>query len=370
MRVVFRSPGFPPDIGGIETLAGALLPALRERGHEFMVIAGQESGIRSAEAPPAGIAVRRFPFTSALLARDPRQIARVRSEALEAEREFAPDLVHLNFGGPDAFFQMVRRSTPALLTLHAPIPEDSNGPGSMTARLAREATWTTAVSQATLDDVLPSVPELADRSSVLYNGVADPGPPATPPPVDPPRILCLGRVSPEKGFDVAIDALPRIRASHPAARLTIAGDGPALDSLRRRAQARGVAAAVDFTGTVAREDVPALIEGVTVVAIPSRWREPFCLVAVEAAQAARPVVATGIAGLCETVADGETGALVPVEDAAALGQALVELLDAPARAARLGVAGRARALRMFGMRRCVDAHDDLYRRLAPDGGRG
>jgi glycogen(starch) synthase len=186
----------------------------------------------------------------------------------------------------------------------------------------------------------------------------------TPPPLDPPHILCLGRVSPEKGFDVAIDALPGVQAAHPGARLTIAGDGLALESLQRRATARGVADSVDFPGAVARERVPELIETASVVAIPARWREPFCLVAVEAAQAARPVVASDIAGLRETVADGETGTLVPIEDAAALGQALVEMLDDPARAARMGLAGRERAARLFGIDAFVDAHDELYRRLA------
>lgn len=365
MRVVYRAPGFPPDIGGIETLAGQLLPALRERGHEFLVIAGGPSAIRSTNGAVPDFEVRRFPFTSALLARDLGRIAALRRAAQQAEQQFEPDLVHLNFGGPDAFFHLQERQTPTLLTLHAPVPETADDAEPMTARLARAATWTSAVSQSVLDDVLSFAPDIADRAGVLYNGVVAPDRQPTPLPFAPPRILCLGRVSPEKGFDVAIDALPRVRARHPGARLTIGGDGHALDSLRSRARVRGVADAVDFAGAVAREDVPALIETATVVAIPSRWREPFCLVAVEAAQAGRPVVASEIAGLCETVADGETGTLVPVEDAAALGSALADLLDDPARATRLGDAGRSRARRMFGIDACVDAHDELYRRLAP-----
>jgi len=363
MRIVYRAPGFPPDVGGIESLAGQLLPALRERGHELLVIAGGESAIRSDGGAP-DIPVLRFPFTSSLAARDLRQIAELRGQARRAEQEFEPDIVHLNFGGPDAFFHLFQRRTPTLLTLHAPIPEVGDEAESMTARLARSCDWTSAVSQAVLDDVLPHAPDIAERSSVLYNGVVDPGRPPVPLPFDPPRILCLGRVSPEKGFDVAIDAFPRVLASHPEARLTVAGDGHALDSLRRRAAAREVDEAVDFVGAVARERVPELIESATVVAIPSRWREPFCLVAVEAAQAARPVVATGIAGLRETVSDGETGTLVPLEDAAALGQALVDLLDRPERSAAMGAAGRARATRLFGFDGFVDAQDELYRRLA------
>lgn len=362
MRVVYRGPGFPPDIGGMESFAGQLLPALERHGHEFLAIVGAASSIRSADGAAPDVAVRRFPFTTALLDRDLRRIAALRAESRQAERAFAPDLVHLNFGGPDVFFQLMERPCPSLLALHAPIPE-SVASDPLVARLARSATWTVAVSQAILDDVLVYAPEIADRSSVLYNGVADPGRAPIPLPWDPPRILCLGRVSPEKGFDVAIDALPRVRERHPAARLTIAGDGRAVDSLRRRAAARGVAEAVDFAGAVARENVPGLIEQATVVAIPSRWREPFCLVAVEAAQAGRPVVASGIAGLRETVADGETGTLVPIENASALGAALADMLDDPARAARIGAAGRERAARLFGLDACADAHDRVYREL-------
>jgi glycosyltransferase involved in cell wall biosynthesis len=366
MRIVYRAPGFPPDIGGIETLAGQLLPALRDRGHDFLVIAGGPSAIRSAAAAIPDVEVQRFPFTSALLARDLGRVAALRSAARRVEQRFEPDLVHLNFGGPDAFFHLHERRTPTLLTLHAPIPETADDSEPMTVRLARSVSWTSAVSQAVLDDMLSAAPDIADRSGVLYNGVVAADRPPAPLPFAPPRILCLGRVSPEKGFDVAIDALPQVRARHPSARLTIGGDGHALDSLRSRALARGVADAVDFAGAVAREEVPALIETATVVAIPSRWREPFCLVAVEAAQTGRPVVASGIAGLRETVSDGETGVLVPVEDAAALGTTLADLLDDPARATRLGEAGRSRAQRMFGIEACANAHDDLYRRLAPD----
>ena len=364
MRIVYRAPGFPPDIGGIETLAGQLLPALRERGHEFIVIAGGASAIRSANGVAPDFPVHRFPFTSALVARDLREITRLRAEARHVEEEFKPDLVHLNFGGPDAFFHLFERPVPTLLTLHAPIPEGV-GPDPMTGRLARASSWTSAVSQAVLDDLLDYAPDVAASSSVLYNGVTDPGRDVVRLPFDPPRILCLGRVSPEKGFDVAIDALPRILASHPDARLTIAGDGRALESLRERAVARGVGDAVDFAGAVARERVPELIESATAVVIPSRWREPFCLVAVEAAQAARPVVATRIAGLCETVADGATGMLVPLEDAAALGRAVVALLGDRDAATRMGLAGRERARRLFDLDACADAHDRLYRRIAP-----
>src|SRR3954452_9147899 len=112
MRIVYRTPGFPPDIGGIETLAGEILPALRARGHEFLVIAGGPSAVRAADGAIPDIPVHRLPFTSALMARDIQRIAALRTRARQLELEFEPDLVHLNYGGADAFFHVAPRRQP------------------------------------------------------------------------------------------------------------------------------------------------------------------------------------------------------------------------------------------------------------------
>jgi glycogen(starch) synthase len=101
---------------------------------------------------------------------------------------------------------------------------------------------------------------------------------------------------PEKGFDVAIDAMPSVLATHPAARLTIAGDGREREALQRRAERLSVSHAVELPGGWLRRR-PALIARSSIVLMPSRWREPFGLVALEAAQGGRPIVATRRGGL-------------------------------------------------------------------------
>ena len=98
--------------------------------------------------------------------------------------------------------------------------------------------------------------------------------------------------------------------------------------------------------------------------VPSRWQEAFGLVALQAAQLARPVVASRVGGLAEVVADEETGALVPADDPPALALAMAVLLQDPERAIRLGCNGRDRARTLFGWDRYVDARDQLYRTLA------
>jgi len=123
----------------------------------------------------------------------------------------------------------------------------------------------------------------------------------------------------------------------------------------------GIAAApegVSFLGHVA----PAgpVLERAAVVVVPSRG-EGFGMVALEAAERGRAVVAARVGGLPEIVADGETGLLVPSEDEEALAQAIVALISDPERVRRLGAAARRRALEAFPESSPADELDRLYR---------
>ncbi|MEO8084725.1 MAG: glycosyltransferase family 4 protein, partial [Ardenticatenales bacterium] len=130
--------------------------------------------------------------------------------------------------------------------------------------------------------------------------------------------------------------------------------------LERLAATLGVASAVEFVGRVAPQDVPALINTASLVVVPSRWDEPFGLVALEAALMERPVVATRVGGLVEAVEHGITGLVVDKEDPEALADAIVALLEDCPTADRMGRAGRTRARDRFGWSRCVDEYDRLY----------
>mgnify|MGYP000997476360 CR=1 FL=1 len=140
-------------------------------------------------------------------------------------------------------------------------------------------------------------------------------------------------IPPVKGFAVLAEAADRLWARRQDFRVaaTLAPGGPGRPWL-------------EPLGWVAHDQMPALYARAAVCAVPSVWEEPFGLVAVEAMAAGRPVVASRTGGLARIVADGETGLLTPPGDAAALADALARLLDDPALRARLGAAGRARAL--------------------------
>jgi glycosyltransferase involved in cell wall biosynthesis len=167
----------------------------------------------------------------------------------------------------------------------------------------------------------------------------------------------------QKGFDVAIAAFARLRDRFPHARLTVAGDGPERQALERLAIELGARDRTEFLGMVPPPRVSEVLDAATVVLMPSRF-EGLPLVAIEAALAARTVVATPVGGLQEIVVDRETGRLVPADDPAALADAVAELLDQPDQVAGLGARARQRALDRFGLTACVQRYDALYQQLA------
>jgi glycosyltransferase involved in cell wall biosynthesis len=174
-----------------------------------------------------------------------------------------------------------------------------------------------------------------------------------------PRLLCVGRMIPIKGHLVLLRALARARAEVPDVALDVAGRGPLEPALKAYARELGLDSAVRFLGFVS--PVQAALEGAAAVVVPSLG-EGFGMVALEAMERARPVIASAVGGLPEIVADGETGLVVPPGDADALADAIVAVAGDLPRAAEMGRAGRVRALTEFTPERCVERVEELYLR--------
>jgi glycosyltransferase involved in cell wall biosynthesis len=179
----------------------------------------------------------------------------------------------------------------------------------------------------------------AGRVHYLPNFVADERAPPVPraslaTPADAPLALAMGRLHPNKGFDVllaAVAALPRLH-------LWLAGEGEERQALERQAQELGIAARVHFLGW--REDAAALLAAADVLVSSSR-HEPLGNVVIEAWAAGVPVVATASEGPRALIREGETGLLVPIDDAPTLARAMANLTtDAEL---RRGIAAAARA---------------------------
>ncbi|OGL01419.1 MAG: hypothetical protein A3E31_16510 [Candidatus Rokubacteria bacterium RIFCSPHIGHO2_12_FULL_73_22] len=127
---------------------------------------------------------------------------------------------------------------------------------------------------------------------------------------------------PVKGFDLLVEALPRLAAEVPSARVLLVGDGPERAALEARARALGVAARLHVTG--ATPEVAAHLAAADVLAAPSR-NEGMGRALVEAMALGLPVVATAVGGIPAVVEDGGCGRLVPPGDADALAAALAGL---------------------------------------------
>ena len=174
-----------------------------------------------------------------------------------------------------------------------------------------------------------------------------------------PRLLCVGRLIPVKGHLVLFRALAQARARVPGLVLDVAGHGPLEPALRGYVRELGLSDAVRFLGFVS--PVQDAVEKAAVVVVPSLG-EGFGMVALEAMERGRAVVASDVGGLSEIVVDGETGLVVPAGDAEALAEAIVTLAADLGRAARMGLAGRARALEHFTQEQCTDRTEALYLR--------
>ena len=153
-------------------------------------------------------------------------------------------------------------------------------------------------------------------------------------PADAPVILALGRLHSDKAFDVLLAALAEL----PRAHLWLAGEGPLDAALKQLAHKLGVSERVHFLGW--RSDVTALLGAADCLACPSRI-EPLGNVILEDWVGRRPVVAAASNGPRGLIRSGETGLLVPLEDAKALAEALGRVLGDKALAADLAGRGRA-----------------------------
>ncbi len=204
-------------------------------------------------------------------------------------------------------------------------------------------------------------------SRVIYSGVVassfSPLPDVESQSDRPIRIAMLGRLSAWKGQHVFLRAAAEVRKAFPQAQFQIIGSAmfgeeAYAESLRKLVDELGLAGCVSFLGF--RKDVPALLCELSVLVHASTTGEPFGQVIVEAMAAGLPVVATNGGGVPEIVVDGQTGLLVPMNDAAAMARAIVTILSDPPLAQRMGRLARERAADNFSIQQTAQAVHDVY----------
>lgn len=199
----------------------------------------------------------------------------------------------------------------------------------------------------------------APRVRVIRNGVPDPAGEAPALPLSEPlRVTLVGRLCVQKGQDT----LARMLLSHPALARRCTVDlvgirpGAPLPAAVRTAAASGLC---HLRPPLDPSAVPAYLETVDVVVMPSRWEGlPYTLL--EAMAAGRCVVASAVGGVPEVVQDGVNGRLVPPDDPAALGTALLALLDDPGASRRGAIAARETVAREFRLDRMLEGLASVY----------
>jgi glycosyltransferase involved in cell wall biosynthesis len=181
--------------------------------------------------------------------------------------------------------------------------------------------------------VIPS-----ERIAVLGNALGEdvPAPPASR--ATEPALVFMGRLVPEKGVDLAIEAM----AGLPDLELRICGDGPDLPRLREVVAARGLTN-VRFLGFVDGAQKRQVLERALAIVVPSHWYELFPITALEAMAYGVPVLATGHGSLQSLIADGQTGLLFRPGDAASFAECARRLSSDPALAAAMGARAAAEA---------------------------
>jgi len=360
MTVLVLAPRYAPIPGGIERLLGHVLPALQRKGHELVVATGTDGPERTELIE--GVPVYRLPFGRTLESGQPGEILRLASRLRDIEVTHGVDARHIHGFGDSGLWFVIRdhqrRPCPLAVTVHGTVDQLPNF--DLVARALRSADVISVVSDAVWSSVTAALPGVEDRVRLIPNAL--PSPAVSPRPWTRGPLLAIGRLEDQKGFDVALDALALLGGSCSDAVLQIVGMGSRHAMLRDRAGQLGIAHRVTFVDHLSPDGITAALNDASIVLVPARTMEGFSLVALEAAQMARPVIGSRVGGIAQTVEDGVTGTIVAPEDPAALAAAIEALLDDPSAARAMSRAARARAAR-FDFPACVDAYDRLYEAL-------
>ncbi|HYJ05239.1 MAG TPA: glycosyltransferase family 4 protein [Chthoniobacterales bacterium] len=302
MRILLGSHHFFPSTGGIETASNLLAREFVALGHEVRVVT-QTAG--DGDFP---FAVIRRPGLFELL-------RHVRWCDVLLQNN-----ISLRTLWPLLF---VRRP---LFVTHQTWITDSEGGVGWQHRLKRfvlRFATSLAISRAVGDRLpAPSIQVGNPYDDKVFKEV--------PPEPRTKELIFVGRLVSDKGVSVLLEAMALLEAKP---RLTIAGDGPERDSLEKQTIDLQLESRVDFIGTQTSEQLAKLLRQHQILVVPSRWREPFGIVALEGIASGCVVVGSAGGGLAEAI--GPCGLTFPNGDAHALAHALSRLLEDPAEQNRL-----------------------------------
>jgi len=344
------------SFGGAERHVVDLANGLSERGHQVRCLVPARLGFRAL----INSGVKLYEIEGL------RSLRRFVLALTDLVRRANPDIVHLHSPRASVAGRLTLRVLnptwrPAVVsTAHGWIPK------RLPLRRLIEASylWTTG-----LDDVTIAVSQDTARHfgqpgfvKIIPNGIRRP-PKLAPYPAllstGPLRLGVLGRLTPEKGLPIALEAYEQVAACTTIRKLElhVYGDGPLLSHLKRLVAARAITG-VHFRGWIDLKDVPRVLATLTALLVTSR-EEGFPYVVLEAMATGCPVICTAVGGIPEVVRNGQTGWLVQPNDPMAVARAILQLIRNPSQAIRVRT-NAWHELRGYTIERMVSAVEAAY----------
>jgi len=295
------------------------------------------------------------------------------------------ELIHLH--SVTSFIPVMRAFNPkAHVVLHMHDHSLADFDPAVVGPRLEQAALILGCSEFVIDAIRKRYPAVADRCYPLHNGVDQRFLEIRSDPARSQSVLFVGRLCPEKGVHVLLEALGRLPASQPLPEINLIGPldvapkefvdpfcrdplfkglesfyaRPATYRQHVRRQADILGNRVRLHGRILNADIGGHYAKAGVFVFPSLWHEPFGIPVIEAMAAGLPVVATRGGALPEIVVHGETGFLVDRGDADGLSAAIGTLLANAALRARMGAAGRERVRELFTWEHCVSRLNRLY----------
>jgi glycosyltransferase involved in cell wall biosynthesis len=339
-----------PAFGAVETYVLDILDGVRARRRRAALVYPAVPELARFDARED---VERFPLAPSLVSGStPRLVL----ELAKQLRRLRPNIVHVTDVWPPALVAARIARVPRLIvTHHTPeLPRTDNTLGRLwwrTGWAMRPEVVYTSRSDRELDG--------RARSHVINYGIEldrfDAAAPALT--HDGPVVGTVGRLEPQKGHALLVEAAPIVLAAHPDARFVIVGEGGLRGELEAMVRARDLDRSFVFTGP--RADVPNLLASFDVFALPSYF-EGLCYAVFEAQAAGVPVVATPVGGVRENVVAGETGVVARIGDAQSLADGILWTLAHPGEARALADAASRRVRERFAKQRMIDETLALY----------
>ena len=366
MRILCLTATFLPTLGGSERILDGLARSLEALGHPATVLAPHLRGEETL--PPAPYRLLRYRRPSSKRFGVRQLVVRLLWEHWRRPA----DILHCHGAYPPGYVGLLFRRLTGVPVVVRPHGSDIL-PGEWIRRHAvLEPRVRRVLREA--DAVIAQGRELAresgalgappDRIRVVSNGVEIPAE-IRRTSGEPPLLVGMGSLTPKKGFDLLLRAMPAVRAAVPGCRLILAGEGPERARLAELARDLDLERVVDLPGQVVGEEKADLFARATLFVLPSR-REPFSNLLLELLASGVPVVATAVGGTPEILGEPPAGALVPPEHPAEMAGRIVELLRDPARRRDLERQARCRA-ETFAWPRMVDGYLEIYQSLLAAG---